>query len=166
MNVSSILDTVKASGIGLFVVDGKLRVEAPVGKLTPELRGKIASHKVEIIQELTAKPPHPAPRMAADVATLLAVDSESLFMALWRRTANRLSRVMAPGYLAWAQCHAPELLARREAAREAWDTPEAYGAFKACKVSWAEYRRRVYAWVRAELACIRRHRDSISSVRE
>lgn len=108
--------------------------------------------------------PKTAPRMASDVAAQLAVDSESLFMALWRRTANRLNRVMAPGYTGWVQCHAPELLARREAARLAWDTPEAYRAFKDCRITLEEYRRRIYAWVRAELACIRRHRDSVSGV--
>lgn len=109
--------------------------------------------------------PKTAPRIAPNVALQLAVDSESLFMALWRRTANRLKLVMAPGYTGWVQTHAPELWARREVVRETWDTPEAYQAFKECRITWAEYRRRIYAWVRAELEAIRRHRDSLHVVR-
>jgi hypothetical protein len=159
MTASSIADTAKASGIGLFVVDGKLRVEAPRGMLTPELRGEIASHKAEIIHLLMARTTRLAPPMSADVARTMAVDSERMFRRLWRRTANRLSRVYGAGCLTWVETHAPELWARREAARQAWDDPAVYADFTACRISWAAYRRLIYTWAKVEVECIRRHRD-------
>lgn len=100
-------------------------------------------------------------RMAPDVALQMAVDAEALFIHLWRRLAKRLSRVMAPGYLTHARAHEPELWARREAARLAWDDPEVWSAFKACGIPWTEYRRRIYQWTSAEFACIRLHREHL-----
>lgn len=206
MNASNILDTAKSSGIGLFVVDGKLRVEAPVGMLTPELRGEIASHKQEIVLLLTARsmcstPPldvealrefaeeraalgytgdvsEEAARQAAfllwarnrrimtyDVATQLAVDSEAMFLRLWRRLSKRISRVYPPGCLEWVQANEPALWARREAAREEWDTPAVYADFTACRISWAAYRRLIYTWAAVEVEAIRLHRDSLAGVK-
>ncbi|MBF0292852.1 MAG: hypothetical protein HQK86_11930 [Nitrospinae bacterium] len=101
----------------------------------------------------------PALRMAPNVRKEMAADSEAMFIHLWRRLAKRLNKVMRPGYLAWAQTHAPELWTQREALRMAWDAPQVWIAFKTCAVPWTEYRRLIYSWVRVELACIRRHRE-------
>ncbi|MBF0291962.1 MAG: hypothetical protein HQK86_07365 [Nitrospinae bacterium] len=98
-----------------------------------------------------------APRTTPDVARQLAVDSEALFIHFSRRLYIRLNKVLRPGYLAWTQSHEPELWARRESARVVWDDPAVYQDFKACKVSWASYRRLVHSWARVELACIRQH---------
>jgi hypothetical protein len=102
--------------------------------------------------------------MAPDVAAQTTIDAETLFIHLWRRLANRFNRFMEPGYLAWTQSHAPELWARREAARLAWDDPAVYQDFQACRIPWAEYRRLIYQWARVELACIRAHRRSLAGV--
>lgn len=64
----------------------------------------------------------------------MAVDSEGLFLHLWRRLSNRLNRVMRPGYLDWVgRDHQPELWARRDAARQAWDDPAVYQDFQGCR---------------------------------
>jgi hypothetical protein len=98
-------------------------------------------------------------RMAPNVRRQMAVDSEALFLHLWRRLANRFNRVMEPGYLLHVQSHEPELWAWREALRTAWDDPQVWSAFKACGIPWTKYRRLIYSWARVELACIGRHRD-------
>jgi hypothetical protein len=54
------MDVAKASGIGLFILDGKLRVEAPRGVLTPELRAELSIHKAEIVRLLVARSTRPA----------------------------------------------------------------------------------------------------------
>lgn len=143
MNASSILDIAKSSGIGLFVVDGKLRVEAPVGRLTPELRGEIASRKAEIIEAL-----------AADTAL-------SKFKAEFRRLSKRLSRVMNErdrGYLEWTQLHESALWRRLEATRQAWDTNERLESLKTGRITWRDYRRLMLTWARLNVEAIRRHR--------
>jgi hypothetical protein len=103
--------------------------------------------------------------MAVDVTRQLAADSERLFLRLWRRTAIRFNCVMRPGYLTWTQSHEPELWRRREATRTAWDDPAVYQDFQACRIPWAEYRRRVYAWARVEVEAIRRHREYLGGVK-
>lgn len=151
MNVSSILDTVKASGIALFVVDGKLRVEAPVGKLTTELRGKISNHKAEIIEKLKSTSP------ALNVGCDVVVKAQHEF----RRLKRRLSRVMLPGYLLWAQRNNRNLYADIVHAYNAFDAGERVECLKAGRIPWETYRRLMVRWARLNLAAIRRHRESV-----
>ena len=103
--------------------------------------------------------------MAPDVAAQTTIDAETLFIHLWRRLANRFNRFMEPGYLAWAQTHAPELWRRREAARQAWDTNERLESMKSGRISWRDYRRLMLAWARVEVKAIRCHRRHLAGVK-
>jgi hypothetical protein len=48
-----LLATLRRSGIELTVHGGRLRVEAPRGAVTPELRRELREHKPELIAELS-----------------------------------------------------------------------------------------------------------------
>lgn len=100
----------------------------------------------------------PVPAMTELVRQQMAFDAENMFIRLWRRLANRFNKVMRPGYLAWIQTHELELWAWRETTQIGWDDPQVWSAFKACSVSCADYRRRMYQWTRVELTCIRHQR--------
>lgn len=49
------LEQVRALGVVLSGVGGKLRYEAPAGRLTPELRESLAAHKAAILDLLEAE---------------------------------------------------------------------------------------------------------------
>lgn len=145
--------------------------------LEPQIKGRLPLDNIDTIDKKTASkgnnpisvnvvkvvnassPIRPAPRMGANVRKEMAADSETMFIHLWRRLSNRLSRAMKPGYLLHAERHAPGLWARCEALRMAWDNSQAWIAFKTCAIPWVEYRGRIYQWARAELVCIRKHRE-------
>lgn len=53
MTATVFLTELQASGVTLaFVAPDRLRVEAPCGVVTPELRAALAQHKLDIIAEL------------------------------------------------------------------------------------------------------------------
>ncbi len=54
MNASALISDARQRGIRLGVSGDRLRVEAPVGTLTPELRAALAQHKTQIIDALSA----------------------------------------------------------------------------------------------------------------
>ncbi len=57
MNISDLIIQLQQLDVRLFVEDGRLRVNAPKGLLTPELRETLAARKEEIIAFLqTARP--------------------------------------------------------------------------------------------------------------
>jgi hypothetical protein len=57
MTIDHLLEALGESGIAPYVRDGRLRVRAPVGALTDELRAALAAHKGELVDLLT--PPSP-----------------------------------------------------------------------------------------------------------
>ncbi|MEO0887621.1 MAG: hypothetical protein AAFY54_17080, partial [Cyanobacteria bacterium J06648_10] len=52
MNVPELLTTLNSQGVRLWADQGKLRVNAPKGSLTPQLKSDIAVNKMEILQHL------------------------------------------------------------------------------------------------------------------
>ena len=52
MSAAQVLEQARALGIVLCAVGGKLRYEAPAGRLTPELRATLAAHKPAILAAL------------------------------------------------------------------------------------------------------------------
>jgi amino acid adenylation domain-containing protein len=52
MSVVSLLSTLKSSGISVRLVDDQLKLNAPKGKLTPELLNELKQHKEQIIEFL------------------------------------------------------------------------------------------------------------------
>ncbi|MEO1387036.1 MAG: hypothetical protein AAFV85_06615 [Cyanobacteria bacterium J06634_6] len=58
MNVPELLTTLNSQGVRLWADQGKLRVNAPKGSLTPQLKSDIAVNKMEILRHLcSAKEP-------------------------------------------------------------------------------------------------------------
>ena len=52
MSVTSLLQELRTRGITVSVVDGRLKIQAPNGSLSPELRDRLAAHKQSILQWL------------------------------------------------------------------------------------------------------------------
>ena len=52
-NLDDLLNDLRTLGGAVSVADGKLRIEAPAGVLTPELRAELAAHKEAILAHLT-----------------------------------------------------------------------------------------------------------------
>lgn len=55
MSAAQVLEQARALGIALSGGVGKLRYEAPAGRLTPELRQALAAHKAAILDLLEAE---------------------------------------------------------------------------------------------------------------
>lgn len=55
MNAMQLLAHARALGIALYSSGGKLRYEAPIGRLTPELRQALTEHKAAILDLLEAE---------------------------------------------------------------------------------------------------------------
>jgi len=62
MNATSLLDELRQMGATVVVVDGRLRIEAPRGRVTPELRSTLADHKAELLTLLSNTLPAADPR--------------------------------------------------------------------------------------------------------
>jgi hypothetical protein len=62
MTFDSLLDALSAAGVLLAVEDGRLRIDAPAGALTPELRAALAEHKAALLAHL-ASSAEPAPAL-------------------------------------------------------------------------------------------------------
>lgn len=156
MTTTSIFDEVKTCGIKLFAVDGKLRIVAPRGTLTPELRNELTRHKTEIIEVL--KTTIPAPDN----------DVIRVFKLEYLRLSNRISRVMDGeldrGYLDWTLTHAPELWRTMELSRAAWDTNERLESLKAGRIRWRDYRALMLAWAILHVKDIRLHREHLAEL--
>ena len=56
MSTASILESLKAAGIELSVVDGQLKITGSKHKLSPELIGIVRDHKEQLIAEMASKP--------------------------------------------------------------------------------------------------------------
>lgn len=56
MSAAEVLGQARALGIALKVSGGKLHYEAPVGRMTPELRATLAANKAAILDVLNAAP--------------------------------------------------------------------------------------------------------------
>ena len=61
MNAGELLDLLRANAIGIVSDDGTLRLKAPRGFLTTELRDALAEHKPELIRLLTEPGARTAP---------------------------------------------------------------------------------------------------------
>lgn len=55
MSAQQLLEQARALGIVLFGASGRLRYEAPVGRLTPELRRALSAHRAAILDLLEAE---------------------------------------------------------------------------------------------------------------
>jgi len=55
MSAAQVLEQARALGIVLSGVSGKLRYEAPAGRLTPDLRAALSAHKAAILDMLEAE---------------------------------------------------------------------------------------------------------------
>lgn len=146
MTTASVLDSARASGIGLSVVKGKLRIEAPKGRLTLELRDELSRHKTAIIEVLSAK-------VNPDVVALARRE--------FKRLARRLSRIMRPGYLRWTAENQPELYHEIGQAYEAFDTAERVECLRAGRIAWRDYRRLMLAWAMLHVRAIKAHRTAL-----
>lgn len=150
MTQTELLSEVKTHGIGLSVVDGRLRIEAPRGTLTPELKNELTLHKGEIIEALKTTYPAPDTKVDDDVVALAQRE--------FKRLARRLSRIMRPGYLKWTAENQPELYREIGQAYEAFDTAERVESLKAGRIAWRDYRRLMLAWGRLHVKAIKLHR--------
>lgn len=56
MTAIQVIETVSAAGIRLLVTDGKLKVDAPAGVLTAEMKAELARCKAELLALLTPRP--------------------------------------------------------------------------------------------------------------
>jgi hypothetical protein len=54
MSALELLDTLSASGVRLWAEGGKLKLDAPRGAVTPELKERLAAHKPALLAALTA----------------------------------------------------------------------------------------------------------------
>jgi hypothetical protein len=54
MSARELLDSLTASGVRLWAEGGKLKLDAPRGVVTPELKDRLAAHKPELLAALTA----------------------------------------------------------------------------------------------------------------
>lgn len=52
MTAATLLDRLRSLGASVSLVGDRLRVEAPAGTLTPELRQELAEHKAELVRLL------------------------------------------------------------------------------------------------------------------
>lgn len=106
MTAATLLDRLRCLGASVSLVGDKLRVEAPAGVLTPDLRRELIEHKAELVRLLRPAPDLPPPVCDRCGGTLF-----------WQSVA----------YGPWtcARCHPPHT--RRVVAR--WSSPEAGRAF-------------------------------------
>ncbi|MGH8547300.1 MAG: amino acid adenylation domain-containing protein [Methylococcales bacterium] len=63
MPFSELLSEIKSKDIGIYFEQGRLRCQAPLEILTPELRTALRTHKSELIDLLSRKEPQQAPRL-------------------------------------------------------------------------------------------------------
>jgi TubC N-terminal docking domain len=56
VSVLALMRDLQAAGVVLEARDGRLRVDAPVGIVTPEIRDSLARHKPELLAMLAADP--------------------------------------------------------------------------------------------------------------
>jgi hypothetical protein len=54
MSAFELLDTLTASGVHVWAEGGKLKLDAPRGAVTPELKERLAAHKPELLAALSA----------------------------------------------------------------------------------------------------------------
>jgi hypothetical protein len=57
MSAVELLDTLTASGVRVWAEGGKLKLDAPRGVVTPELKDRLTAHKPELLAALTADAP-------------------------------------------------------------------------------------------------------------
>jgi len=62
VTATTLLEELRQLGATAAVVDGRLRIEAPRGRVTPELRATLATHKAELLALLTRTLPAPDPQ--------------------------------------------------------------------------------------------------------
>lgn len=107
MTAEAILEHLRSLGARVFLVGDKLRVEAPAGVLTDDLKAALAAHKADLVRLLRPAPDLPPP--ACDRC------GGALF---WQSVA----------YGPWTclRCHPPQ--AKRLVAR--WSSPEADRMFE------------------------------------
>jgi hypothetical protein len=67
MTAAALLTELRNRGAAVAVVGDRLRVEAPVGTVTPEMREALAAHKPELLRLLST------PTLDADAGQLVAV---------------------------------------------------------------------------------------------
>lgn len=102
MTAKAILESLRVLGASVSLVGDKLRVEAPAGVLTDDLRRELIEHKAELVRLL-----RPAPDLPPPVCDRCG---GALF---WQSVAY--------GPWTYARCYPPD--ARRIVAR--WSSPEA-----------------------------------------
>lgn len=66
MTVQELLDTLRRSGVKVTVNGDRLRVAAPQGVVTPEIRRQLSERKPELIAELSRGPSWPAESREAE----------------------------------------------------------------------------------------------------
>ncbi len=64
MNATSLISDLRARGVFLAAIGDRLRVDAPVGVVSPDLRAALAQHKPELVRLLSR--PSDARRTALD----------------------------------------------------------------------------------------------------
>jgi TubC N-terminal docking domain len=115
MSGSLLLEALRAHGVSVTAVADRLRVEAPRGVLTPEVREQLALHKAELLSLLaTARPEPSAPP---------------------RGVCRRCGQLAAPNLLNSCEPCADELHADRQPLKET--DPEGYQR----AVAWLEQQR-------------------------
>lgn len=110
MTIETLLVELNRRDIKLFLAGGKLRLEAPVGALTPELKEAVRQNKTALLMKLREQP-----SFDSDQAQQLFADALA-----------RLNEAYPYGAIQWAQAHKPELW---EACLEALERVQA--AFRA-----------------------------------
>ncbi|MHB8763134.1 MAG: TubC N-terminal docking domain-related protein [Deferrisomatales bacterium] len=112
MTALALLRDIEAQGIRLEAQGDRLRVDAPAGALTPELRAALAEHKPELLRVLAAGAGAPGPftcdgcpnrgRPATPGATWRATVANwcSVYREAWRELAAALEHTGRPRAIA------------------------------------------------------------------
>lgn len=61
MTTATLFAALRERGVNLAAIGGRLRVDAPRGVLTPELRATLSAHKAEMLAMLAPTPPESEP---------------------------------------------------------------------------------------------------------
>jgi hypothetical protein len=85
MTLSELEASLGRLGIALSVKDGKLRCEAPAGRMTPGIKAALTTHKLALLATLGEAPSAPWPPRPAELAGWPVE-----WRARWGRRANEL----------------------------------------------------------------------------
>ena len=101
MSPHRLLADLRQQGVTLERRGDRLRVDAPQGVLTPEIRADLVAHKAAILQVLASPPTEPA-QTVRDLRAAWAGACYELAEALgWPETPYKPAHAVAPGPIPW-----------------------------------------------------------------